>query len=265
MSDTRTVWGSGGFAGSCQWLVTAFLSGLLGLGGEILHAPILLHAPQAVGLDSLPVKEIIGLTMAQGLASVVSEVVWHHSSGYVSWRLMGYMGTSVAIFALVDTVVSSNVPDGALLSVFATTTLIVSGLFLASSPSDAVEAGTTAFSAPLAASLGAVVGFHWRGLVGQVGSFILIPPIVYVLRVPTRFASGSNLGIILVATLAGLGWKFGTAQVPLFLALALVGGAAPATQVRAWVSQRPRPKLLRFLLAGVVTSAAVAIWVDIIV
>ena len=211
--------------------------------------------------------------MAQGLASVVSEVVWHHSSGYVSWRLMGYMGTSVAIFTQIGTVVSSNVPDGALLSVFATTSLIVSGLFLAPSPSDAVEAGTTAFSAPLAASLGAVVGFHWRGLVGQVGSFILIPPIVYVLRVPTRFASGSNLGIILVATLAGLGWKFGTAQVPLFLALALalalaralVGGAAPATQVRAWVSQRPRPKLLRFLLAGVVTSAAVAIWVDIFV
>ena len=107
------------------------------------------------------------------------------------------------------------------------------------------------------------MGFHWRGLVGQVGSFIMIPPIVNVLRVPTRFASGSNLGIILVATLAGLGWKFGTAQVPLFLALALVGGAAPATQVRAWVSQRPRPKLLRFLLAGVVTSAAVAIWMDI--
>ena len=110
------------------------------------------------------------------------------------------------------------------------------------------------------------MGFHWRGLVGQVGSFILIPPIVYVLRVPTRFASGSNLGIILVVTLAGLGWKFGTAQVPLFLAL--VGGAAPAapaTQVGAWVSQRPRPKLLRFLLAGVVTSAAVAIWVDIFV
>ena len=154
-------------------------------------------------------------------------------------------------------------PDGTLLSVFATTSLIVSGLFLAPSPSDAVEAGTTAFSAPLAASLGTVVGFHWRGLVGQVGSFIMIPPIVNVLRVPTRFASGSNLGIILVATLAGLGWKFGTAQVPLFLALALVGGAAPATQVRAWVSQRPRPKLLRFLLAGVVTSAAVAIWVDI--
>ena len=177
---------------------------------------------------------------------------------------MGYMGTSVAIYALIGTVVSSNVPDGALLSVFATTSLIVSGLFLAPSPSDAVEARTTAFSAPLAASLGAVVGFHWQGLVGQVGSFILIPPIVYVLRVPTRFASGSNLGIILVATLAGLGWKFCTAQVPLFLALALAP-AAPATQVGPWVSQKPRPKLLRFLLAGVVTSAAVAIWVDIIV
>ena len=40
-------------------LLAAFLSGLLDLGGEILLAPILLYAPQAVGLDSLPVKEII--------------------------------------------------------------------------------------------------------------------------------------------------------------------------------------------------------------
>ena len=42
-------------------------------------------------------------------------------------------------------------------------------------------------------------------LVGQAGSFILIPLRVYVLRVPTRFAIGSNLGIILFAALNGLG------------------------------------------------------------
>jgi uncharacterized membrane protein YfcA len=41
-------------------------------------------------------------------------------------------------------------------------------------------------------------------LVGQAGSFILIPLRVYVLRVRTRFAIGSNLGIILFAALTGL-------------------------------------------------------------
>ena len=49
-------------------LLAGFLSGLLDLGGGILLAPILLYAPQAVGLDSLPAKEITGLTMTQGLA-----------------------------------------------------------------------------------------------------------------------------------------------------------------------------------------------------
>ncbi len=103
------------------------------------------------------------------------------------------MGTSVAIFALIGAVVSSNVPDGALLAVFATMALIASGLFLTPSPWDDDEAETAAFSAPLAASLGAVVGFP-GGQVRQAGSFILIPLKVYVLRVPTRFAIGSVLG-----------------------------------------------------------------------
>ena len=67
----------------------------------------------------------------------------------------------------------------------------------------------------------------------KAGSFILIPLRVYVLRVPTRFAIGSNLRIILFAALAGLGRKLGTAQVPLFLALALVGGAALVAQAGA--------------------------------
>ena len=123
---------------------------------------------------------------------------------------------------------------------------------------------TPSISAPLAVLIGAAVGFT-GGLVGQAGSFILIPLMVYVLRVPTRFAIGSNLGIILFAALAGLGGKLGTAQVPLFLALALVGGAVPAAQVGAWASRRTKPRLLRYLLAGVVTSAAIAIWVDLIV
>jgi uncharacterized membrane protein YfcA len=38
-------------------LLAGFLSGLLGLGGGILLAPILLYAPQAVGLGSFPVKK----------------------------------------------------------------------------------------------------------------------------------------------------------------------------------------------------------------
>ena len=64
----------------------------------------------------------------------VSGVVRHHSSGYVSWRLVGYIGTSMAVFALIGAVVSSNVPDGALLAVFATMALIALREFLGSKP-----------------------------------------------------------------------------------------------------------------------------------
>ena len=52
-------------------LASGFLSGLVGLGGGILAAPLLLYVPGAVGLDELTVKEVTGLTMVQGLAGAI--------------------------------------------------------------------------------------------------------------------------------------------------------------------------------------------------
>ncbi len=54
------------------------------------------------------------------------------------------------------------------------------------------------------------------------------------------------------------------ARVPLVLAVALVGGTVPAAQLGALVSRRTQPRRLRYVLAGVVTAAAVSIWLDVL-
>ncbi|HEX9125912.1 MAG TPA: sulfite exporter TauE/SafE family protein, partial [Methylomirabilota bacterium] len=53
-----------GFAG-------AFASGLVGVGGAIVMIPLLLYVPPLLGVGSLDIKTVAGVTMAQVLAASV--------------------------------------------------------------------------------------------------------------------------------------------------------------------------------------------------
>ena len=248
-------------------MASGFLSGLVGLGGGILAAPLLLYVPGLLGVGGdLTVKEVTGLTMVQGLAGALSGLTRHQSYGFVSWRLVGYMGISVSVAALMGALLSKFVPEKSILAVFAIMALIASlMIFLPGrrEESDKELPGAIIFNRSLAIGLGAVIGFA-GGLVGQAGSFILIPTMVYVLRVPTRIAIGSNLGIILLAATAGLIGKLVVAQVPILLAVALAGGAVPGAQVGALLGRRMRPRILRYVLATIVALATIRIWIDVV-
>ena len=248
-----------------------FFSGLLGLGGGLLMTPLFLYAPGWAGFSALPVKQITGLTMVQGFAGAISGLTRHQSYGFVSWRLVRYLGMSAGASALAGAIISRWMPDEGILAIFGAMALIAAALIFLpgarSSPDreaqDQPEPTEFSFNAPLAIGLGCFIGFT-GGLVGQAGSFLLIPTMLYVLNVPTRMAIGSNLGIILFSAVAGLVGKVTTAQVPFELALVMVAGSVPSAYLGAIVSRRLRPRLLRYALAGVVAVAAVRIWVDVL-
>ena len=247
-------------------IFSGFFSGLLGLGGGLIMTPMFLYGPGMVGIAGLTVKEITGLTMVQGFAGAVSGLARHRSYGMVSWKLVRYVGISAGVSALAGAVVSAWVTDGAILAIFAAMALIASVLiFLPGSRAaqDESDPGSFDFNAPLALILGGSVGFA-GGLVGQAGSFILIPSMLYILKVPTRIAIASNLGIILFSAVGGITGKLTTAQVPMELALIMVAGSVPSAQAGAILSRRMRPKLLRYALALVVGGAALRIWFDVL-
>ena len=233
--------------------------------------PLFLYAPGWAGMSALPVKQITGLTMVQGFAGAVSGLTRHQSYGFVSWRLVRYLGVSAGVSALAGAIISRWVPDDAILAVFGSMALIAAALIFLPGPRNANgreaqdRSGPSEFSfnAPLAIALGGVIGFS-GGLVGQAGSFLLIPTMLYVLRVPTRMAIGSNLGIIMFSAVAGLAGKLTTAQVPFELSLVMVAGSVPSAQLGAMLSRRMKPRLLRYALAGVVAVAAIRIWVDVL-
>ncbi len=246
-------------------LSVGFLAGLLGIGGGIVMFPLLLYVPPLLGLGGIDVKDITGLTMAQGFFSALTALFFYHKNALVNRSLVLTLGSSLFLSSLIGSLVSKQVPDGLLLLVFGTLALIAAGMMLVprSYGEDDLTEDAVVYHKPTAVVIGIALGFS-IGLVGQGGAFILIPMMLYVLKIPLRVALGSTLAIGLFSSSAGLIGKVATSQVPFLMALPLVLGAIPAARWGSIVGKRTRTQFLRWLLAALILATAVKVWSDIV-
>ena len=81
--------------------VTGFLSGLLGIGGGIIMAPLLLYLPPLFGLEELTMQAVAGVTIVQGLAACISGGLTHRRFQFFSGKLAAWMGTPLFIASFI--------------------------------------------------------------------------------------------------------------------------------------------------------------------
>jgi hypothetical protein len=244
-------------------LVTGFLSGLLGIGGGIVMAPLLLYVPPLFGLDPLPMRTVAGLTIVQGLLACISGALSHHQFHMVSGRLSWYMGGSIFIAAIAGGIGSGFVANEILLFLFACLALCAASLMLLPVPPEIEHPDIDRLQfhrwrAIVTASGVGLLG----GLVGQGGSFILIPLMIAFVGIPTRIAIGSNLAIVLLSTFAGFIGKAITGQIAWLLSIPVVVTVAPAVYAGSMLSKNVPVRRLRTALALVIIMAAVWIWIS---
>lgn len=244
--------------------LVGFFSGLLGIGGGILMFPLLLYIPPLLGLDPIGVKNITGLTMIQGFFASLSAMFFYHKHSLVNKSLVLTLGLSLFISSLTGSFVSKAVPDKSLLFIFGALALAAAAMMLIprSYSKDELTEDRVSFHKPTAILIGVSIGFL-IGLVGQGGAFIIIPILLYVLKIPLRVALGSTLAIGLFSSSAGLVGKAATGQVPFHLAAFLLLGAVPFAQVGGIVGKKTKTQYLRWLLAVIIVATAVKIWADI--
>lgn len=242
-----------------------FLSGLLGIGGGILMFPALLYGPRLLGLEVISVKSITGLTMIQGFFASLSAMLFYRTAGYVSSRLVLTVGVTMFLSSLAGALLTGFVSESAILVLFGFLAVIAAVLMILprSYANDDVPAQDVSFNQPMAVIISLTLGVI-LGLLGQGGAFILIPVLLYVLKIPLRVAIGSMLAIGLFSSGAGLAGKITTGHVPFLMAAVMVAGAVPAALLGGVVGKRTDKRFLRWLLAAIIAFSAARIWLDIL-
>lgn len=234
------------------------LSGFLGIGGGIVTAPLLLYLPGWFGLAPLSMHTVSGLTITQSLAAGLCGAVAHGRQHSVDRKLAGVMGTTIFAASFLGAAGSRYLGPEVLLGIFAALALVAALLIFFPGGAEGREEGYEfgGFSVPRAVALASGVGVL-GGLVGQGGSFLLIPAMGTLLGVPLRVAMGSNLAIVFCASLAGFLGKAATGQVPAGLALALLAGVVPGSWLGSRLCRAAPVRALRLTLGGLIVVACV--------
>jgi len=119
-------------------------------------------------------------------------------------------------------------------------------------------------SAIAVVALGFVIGLL-GAVLGVGGGFILVPALIYLLRVPTTTSVGTSLVLTLVTMAAAtILHAEANGTVDAVLALVLMIGGTMGAQFGARTGQTMRPENLRFLLGLLVLSVGLRVAVDLV-
>ncbi len=245
-------------------LISGFFSGLLGIGGGIILGPLLLYVPPLFGLEPLTMRVVAGLTIVQGLLACLGGGFVHRKFHFVSDKLSIYMGISIFIAAGIGGIVSGFISNDILLFIFASLAFIAAILMMKPVKNDIEQPDATIdFSVFRAITTASAVGLL-GGMVGQGGSFILVPLMIFYVKIPTRIAIGSNLLIVMLSSVAALISKAATGQIQWLMSVPIFLTAIPFSILGGYVSINMSVILLRKILAGLIACAAVWMWISLL-
>lgn len=268
-----------------------FISGMFGVGGGFLLTPLLIFS---------------GIPPAVSVATVTSQIIASSASGALSyWRkkaidvklatilfLSGMVGSYAGVEAF--TLLQAAGQLDLILSISYVSFLgLIGGLMLTESVRAIIKTRTGAATnlrrpgqhswfhgLPLKVRLprsklyvsilpiiflGSTIGFL-GSMLGIGGGFIMVPALIYLLRVPTSVVIGTSLLQILVTmAMATIMHALNNQSVDMILGLLLMVGGVMGAQFGAQVGQNLRGEHLRLLLGLLVLAVALRFLVNLVI
>ncbi len=271
--------------------VVGFLSGLFGVGGGFLMTPLLIFS-------GIPAAVAVGTEGAQIAATSVSGAIAQYRRNNVDIKLGcvllfgGVVGSLIGV-QMVKILRQMGQFDLVIALSYVTFLGVIGSLMLIESSNTIrkTRSGETGFgrrsgqhswihglpfkmrfqrsklyiSAIPPIAIGAFVGFL-AAMMGVGGGFIMVPAMIYLLRVPTSIAVGTSLfQVVFITAVTTLLHATLNQTVDIILALLLMVGGVIGAQIGVVAGVRLKGAELRFLLAALVLLVCARIGWDLVV
>jgi uncharacterized membrane protein YfcA len=271
-------------------LAIGFLSGMFGIGGGFIMTPLLIFL-------GVPAGVAVGTGASQVMASSVSSAFSHWQRGNIDLQ-MGYLLIGGGLFgALTGVKILYLLKQAGQLEFFVTLTYVIllgviGSLMLIESLRTLKAAPARAGSARRAGqhtwiqglplkrrfpdsklyisaippvAIGAFVGWL-TAIMGVGGGFVMVPAMIYLLRMPTRMVIGTSaLQIVVVTAFTTVLQSIQNHAVDVVLAMPLIVGGVVGAQYGVGYGERLRAEQLRAGLALLVLAVAVRMAVGLVV
>jgi uncharacterized membrane protein YfcA len=255
-----------------------FLSGMFGIGGGFLMTPLLI-------LSGIPSAVAVGTEAAQIVAASVSGAIAQWRRNNVDVKMGTVLLTGGILGAVVGVQIVRKLRELGLFDLFVSlsyvTFLGIIGILMFTESINAIRrrrAGKPVakrkpgqhhwihglplkmrfrrsklyISAIPPFTLGALVGLL-ASIIGVGGGFIMVPAMIYLLRVPTNVVVGTSLfQIVFVTATATILHAALNKTVDIVLALILMAGSVMGAQFGVAAGEKLKGEQLRFLLAALV-------------
>lgn len=182
--------------------------------------------------------DVTGISAVQVLFASIGGVWSYRKSGHLNKTLIFYMGIGVLIGSVVGSFGSQSMSEGGVNIVYGILALIAAAMmFIPKKGIDDIPLDQVTFNKWLAAILALIVGLG-SGIVGAGGSFLLVPIMLIVLRIPTRVTIASSLAITFISSIGATAGKISTGQVDFYPALIMVVASLIASPLGAMAGKK---------------------------
>jgi len=245
--------------------VGSFISGMVGVGGSIIKYPMLLYLPPLFGLASFTAHEVSGISAIQVFFASLAGVWAYRKGSYLNKSLILYMGIAILVGSLIGSFTSSLFTEDTINLIYGILAVIAAILMFmpTKEENDETPLENITYNKPLAALLAFIVGIG-SGIVGAAGGFLLVPILLVILKIPTRMTIATSLAVTFISSIGGTIGKIATNQIDYLPALIMIIASVIAAPLGAKVSKKMNTKVLKIILAFLITLTAIKTWIDIL-